>query len=230
MRGARIDRSCRPRNRRPPPWGRPRPQVGGREGGVVLEQGPKDVLDRRPGWPRRPGRRRRSRTGTTGCPTIASKTSSLILISSSPWDCSTRSLTIVLIRSVCVVPRTVVVGLGQVVLGQDPGPDRIVDVVVEVGDPVGVAGDLALEGRRHRHRPGVVGDPVPDLPREVEALEDLDDPHRLEVVAEAGMEAGNDLLAQVTERACGRGRGRGRSPRRGPRSAAGPGRSSGRPG
>ena len=45
----------------------------------------------------------------------------------------------------------------------------------------------------------MVGDPVPHLEREVEILQDFNDPQRLQVVAEARMEPRYDLLSQVTE-------------------------------
>jgi hypothetical protein len=45
----------------------------------------------------------------------------------------------------------------------------------------------------------VVRDAVPHLPREVQALENLDDPHGLEVVPEPRVERGDHLLAEVTE-------------------------------
>ena len=56
----------------------------------------------------------------------------------------------------------------QVGLGDDPGPDGVVDVVVDVGDAVDQPDDPALE-RRRLQRAGVVEDPVADLLGQVEA-------------------------------------------------------------
>jgi hypothetical protein len=64
--------------------------------------------------------------------------------------------------------------------------------VVDVGDPVGQADDLPLQ-RRGRARSAVVEDAVADRLVQVQpralALEDLDDPQRMLVVAEARPEA-----------------------------------------
>ena len=89
---------------------------------------------------------------------------------------------------------------------QDPRADRVVDVVVQVGDPVGEPHDLRLQGRGRGHRPGVVQDAVADLPGEVQAgavvLQELDD---AQATARSGGTAGprngrERLLAQVPER------------------------------
>ena len=67
----------------------------------------------------------------------------------------------------------------QVVLGEDPGADRVVDVVVDVGDPVDQSHHPTLE-RRRLAGAGVVEDPVADLLGQVQslalALELVDDP------------------------------------------------------
>jgi len=46
-------------------------------------------------------------------------------------------------------------GGGQVLGAEDPGAERVVDVMVDVGDPVDEADDPPLQGRR-LDRPGVV--------------------------------------------------------------------------
>src|SRR5262252_103809 len=91
-------------------------------------------------------------------------------------------------------------GAGRQILGrEEPGPRRIVDVVVDVGDEIGHAHDLAFdrartEIRRHADRRAglsfrVLGDAVPHFPRQVEAgavvLQRVDDPQTLLVVIEA---------------------------------------------
>ena len=90
---------------------------------------------------------------------------------------------------------------GQLLLGEDPVADRVVDVVVDVGDAVDDPDDPALE-RLRLLRPGVGEDAVADLVREVQPPRD---PPRLLVVAEAAAEGGVErvverLLAGVTER------------------------------
>ena len=88
----------------------------------------------------------------------------------------------------------------QLVGGEHPGADRVVDVVVDVGDAVDDADDLPLE-RLRLVGPGVLEDPVAHLLREVEpaavALEALDDAQRVLVVAEAVAAA---LAQQLVER------------------------------
>ena len=77
----------------------------------------------------------------------------------------------------------------QVALGDDPGADGVVDVVVDVGDAVDESHDPALE-RRRLQRAGVVEDPVAHLVGQVEPvavpLEVLDQSQRVLVVTEAG--------------------------------------------
>ena len=70
----------------------------------------------------------------------------------------------------------------------EPGPQRVVDVVVDVGDAIGQVDDLAFEGGR-RPLPGMVADAVAHLPGEVETpavvLQHLHHPGALLVVLEA---------------------------------------------
>ena len=112
------------------------------------------------------------------------------------------------IRAEPVGPSRSICSAGQVALGDDPGADGVVDVVVDVGDAVDEPDDPALE-RRRLQRAGVVEDPVPHLLGQVEAgaapLEVLDQPQRVLVVAEAGAAAllqrvVEHLLADVAER------------------------------
>jgi hypothetical protein len=88
----------------------------------------------------------------------------------------------------------------QLLRVEHPGPHGVVDVVVDVRDPVDEPDDLALE-RVRLVRPRVVEDPVADLGGQVEpaalALEHVDDPERVLVVAEVPPEA---LLQSVVER------------------------------
>ena len=74
----------------------------------------------------------------------------------------------------------------QVLRAQDPGPQGVVDVVVDVGDAVDQLDDPALQ-RRRLGRAGVVEDAVADLLGQVEAvavaLQHLDHPQRVLVVA-----------------------------------------------
>ena len=84
-------------------------------------------------------------------------------------------------------------------------PERVVDVVIDVGDAVGEPDDLGLEGGGLGHGPRVVHDAVAHLPGEVEAravvLEVLDDAQALLVVTERPPEERRErLLAQMTER------------------------------
>ena len=88
----------------------------------------------------------------------------------------------------------------QVVRREDPGANRVVDVVVDVRDAVDDADDLPLE-RLRLVGAGVLEDPVADLPRQVQpaavALQPLDDAERVLVVAEAAAAA---LAHQLVER------------------------------
>ena len=75
---------------------------------------------------------------------------------------------------------------------QDPRPQRVVDVVVDVGDAVDQLDDPALQ-RRRLVRAGVVENAVADLLGQVEAatvaLQHLDHPQRVLVVLEASAAA-----------------------------------------
>ncbi len=109
----------------------------------------------------------------------------------------------------------------QVALLEDAVANRVVDVVVDVGDAVDDANDLALE-RLRLARAGVGQDAVDDLVGQVEAA---CDPRR---TARCG---GNRRRRAGRARPRRRGRtagdpcrGRARSPRRDPRSAAALGR------
>jgi hypothetical protein len=46
----------------------------------------------------------------------------------------------------------------------------------------------------------VIGDPIPNLPGEVQILKDLNYPDRLEIVFETGQELGDDLFPHMAER------------------------------
>ena len=96
-----------------------------------------------------------------------------------------------------------------------PGPHRVVDVVVDVGDDVGDPRHLPFDGRgavlgRRADRQavlalGVAGDAVADLPGQVQALpialEHVDDAQALLVVVEAGRaQRLEHALAGVAER------------------------------
>ena len=97
-----------------------------------------------------------------------------------------------------------------------PARDRIVDVVVDVGDEVGDAHDLPFDrARAQRRRPSptgaprlpfrVLGDAVAHFPRQVQpaavVLEHVDDAQALLVVVEAaGHQRVDDALAGVAER------------------------------
>ena len=112
---------------------------------------------------------------------------------------SSRSRTRVSIRADPVSPSAAISSRGQVLEPDHPGADRVVDVVVDVGDPVDNAHDPSLQ-RRRRAVAGVVEDAVADLSGEVEplpvALEALDHPQRVLVVAKAHAVA---LLQAVVE-------------------------------
>ena len=103
----------------------------------------------------------------------------------------------------------------QVLRPQQPRAHGIVDVVVDVGDDVGDAGDLPLDRAGAVRRVGadrdavlpfrVPGDPVAHFPREVQplpvVLEDVDDAEALLVVLEpAGHQRLQDAFAGVSER------------------------------
>ena len=81
----------------------------------------------------------------------------------------------------------------QLLLAQHAGAQRVVDVVVDVGDAVDEPHDAPLERARQRRAAGVAGDPVAHVVAEVQAraveLEDVDDAQRVLVVAKAAAEA-----------------------------------------
>ena len=132
---------------------------------------------------------------------IAAPTSAPWTMSPAAAECSTRSWTSVSIRRWPVSPRIAIGPRRQVRGGEHAGPHGVVDVVVDVGDAVDEAHDLALERRRLLRAPGVADDPVAHRLGQVEAvpvaLERVDDPQRLLVVAKAAPEA---LLQAAVER------------------------------
>ena len=98
---------------------------------------------------------------------------------------------------------------GDIGLADDPGAQRIVDVVVEVGDAIDHPHDVALERAGRIGPTRMAEDAVAHRLGQVEsppvAFEHLDDPQRLLVVPEALAEACLDAgvqraLADVTER------------------------------
>jgi len=97
---------------------------------------------------------------------------------------------------------------GKIRGGDYAGPEGVVDVVVDVRDAVQQPDDLAFERRRLRGAAGVVEDSIPDRVAEVEtrsvALEPVDDPQRVLVMAKRasealGQTAIEDVLAEVAE-------------------------------
>ena len=110
--------------------------------------------------------------------------------------------------------------LGRQVAERDhAGAQRVVDVVVDVGDPVDEPDDLALERRRLARAGGVAQDPVAHRLGEVEPPRaHVDDAQRVLVVTEAAAEARRARSGRAPPRRCGRtaggrGRARARSPR-----------------
>ena len=113
--------------------------------------------------------------------------------------CSTTSVTMRPMRSDDDRPSTSTRSAGSVSGIQDPRPHRIVDVVIDVGDDVGDAGDLPFDragavlgigADRHAALPlRVPRDAVAHFPRQVEplavVLEHVDDAQALLVVIEA---------------------------------------------
>ena len=106
-------------------------------------------------------------------------------------------------------PSTAIGAAGRSPSREHAGAQRVVDVVVDVGDAVDQPHDPALERGRLARPAGVAEDPVAHLLGQVEpgavALERVDDPQRVLVVAEAAAEAlaagsVEHLLADVPER------------------------------
>src|SRR5262249_13216097 len=96
----------------------------------------------------------------------------------------------------------------KLVLAQQTGPYRVLDVVVDICHAVHQAHDPPLERARQLGAPGMPSDTVAHLLGQVEpraiALEMLDDPQRVLVVAKARAErlaqaAIENLLADVPE-------------------------------
>ncbi len=162
------------------------------------------------GRSRRPTRKRKARSSS-----VAASVSSLIRISSSPAALvvSTTSLTMRPIRTDGDPPSTRHGVPRQVRLHQQPRSDRIVGVVVHVGDEVGHPDQLALERGglvlasdwRTRLALRVAGDAVAHLPGEVQAaavpLQRVDHSKALRRVGEpARHERVERALAPVPER------------------------------
>ena len=84
---------------------------------------------------------------------------------------------------------------GQLILSEHAGADRVVDVVVDVGDPVDDANDLPLCAWAC-----VVENPVANLLGQVQsspiALEDVDDAQGVLVVREATAEVTAELVVE----------------------------------
>ena len=120
-------------------------------------------------------------------------------------ECSTRSCTSVSIRSRAGRAEDRDLLARQVARRDHAGPQRVVDVVVDVGDPVDEPHDPALERRRLARAAGVAQDAVAHRRGQVEPLDHVDDAQRVLVVAEAAAEARapgavEHVLADVPER------------------------------
>ena len=122
------------------------------------------------------------------------------------------SVTSLLMRRECVGPSTLD-DLRRDVLHRDqPGPHRVVEIVVDIGDTVGDANHLAFERIRLSCRGvgdsgaelGVAKNAVPDRKRQVETtpitFEMIDDAETLLVVTKAGEGLGQSGLTGVPER------------------------------
>ena len=120
-------------------------------------------------------------------------------------ECSTRSWTSVSMRAEPVGPRIAISSTGRSSGASTPARTRVVDVVVDVGDPVHQPDDLALERGGLARAAGVAQDAVAHRLGQVQALEHVDHPQRVLVVAEAAAEAlapgaVEHVLADVAER------------------------------
>ena len=72
----------------------------------------------------------------------------------------------------------------------DAGGHRVLEVVADVGDPVGPADDLALGSPRRRARPRVVADPVERLGAQVQGFQyDIGAPDGVVEPADVGSSA-----------------------------------------
>ena len=88
---------------------------------------------------------------------------------------------------------------GQCGRGDDPAADRVLEVVADVGDPVGPADHLAFGGGRGRPRPRVVADAVEGLLAQVErGQRDVGTPGRM--IEPPVDERGEGVLAGVPTR------------------------------
>ncbi len=123
---------------------------------------------------------------------MAPPISSLWAMPPSRAEVSTRSRTSVSIRLRARGPEHLDLVAREVGVDEEAVADRVVDVVVDVGDPVDDAHDPALE-RLGILRARMGEDPVAHLVGEVELL---GDPQRLLVVAEASSEALGERLVE----------------------------------
>ena len=136
---------------------------------------------------------------------IAPPTSSPCTMSPAASECSTRSCTSRSIRREPVSPSTAISASGRSAGSEDARPHRVVDVVVDVGDPVDQPDDLALQRRRLARPARVPQDPVAHRRGQVQALQHVDHPQRVLVVPEPAAEAlaraaVQHVLADVAER------------------------------
>ena len=120
-------------------------------------------------------------------------------------ECSTRSWTRRSIRREPVSPEHGDLLRRQVRDLQHARAHRVVDVVVDVGDAVDQADDLALQRRRLARPARVPQDPVAHRRGQVQPLQLVDHPQRVLVVAEPAAEAlaraaVEHVLADVAER------------------------------
>ena len=115
-----------------------------------------------------------------------------------------------MIRRPWLSPSTRKQAAGRSGLGDDAGANGVVDVVVEIGDPVGNGDDLALERRRCAALL-MVQNPVPHLKGQVEAraviLQKFYDAQALDVVLKpARHQLVEHALAAVPKRGVAPGR------------------------
>ena len=120
---------------------------------------------------------------------IAPPTSSPCTMSPAASECSTRSCTSRSIRREPGLAQHRDLRRRQVGRQQHAGPHRVVDVVVDVGDPVHQPDDLALQRRRLARPARVPQDPVAHRRGQVQPLQHVDHPQRVLVVPEAAPEA-----------------------------------------